>query len=55
MQTHSFYPLLQVSDVEKTALFYEQHLGFTRIFNSVPASTQRHVHIQNKKIKQILF
>ena len=34
MQTHSFYPLLQVSDVEKTARFYEQHLGFTRIFNS---------------------
>lgn len=32
MQTSSFYPLLQVSDVEATAQFYERHLGFTRVF-----------------------
>ena len=34
MQTQSFYPLIQVEDVEGTARFYEQHLGFTRIFSS---------------------
>ena len=34
MQTQSFYPLLQVGDVEQTARFYEQHLGFARIFDS---------------------
>ena len=32
MQTSSFYPLLQVSDVEGTAQFYERHLGLTRVF-----------------------
>ena len=34
MRTQSFYPLLQVVDVQHTASFYEQHLGFTRIFDS---------------------
>lgn len=34
MFTQSFYPLIQVADVEGTARFYEQHLGFTRIFSS---------------------
>ena len=31
MQTSSFYPLVQVPDVEATAQFYERQLGFTRI------------------------
>lgn len=34
MQTQSFYPLIQVDDVEGAARFYEQHLGFTRIFSA---------------------
>ena len=34
MHTHSFYPLLQVSDVVESAAFYENHFGFVRIFNS---------------------
>jgi catechol 2,3-dioxygenase-like lactoylglutathione lyase family enzyme len=34
MQTSSFYPLIQVADVEASARFYETNLGFTRIFNS---------------------
>lgn len=34
MQTQSLYPLIQVADVESTALFYERHLGFSRIFSS---------------------
>lgn len=34
MQTSSFYPLLQVTDVAATALFYERQLGFSRIFDS---------------------
>ena len=34
MQTSSFYPLLQVPDVEASARFYESMLGFTRIFSS---------------------
>lgn len=34
MHTHSLYPLIQVADVEATARFYEQHLGFVRIFSS---------------------
>ena len=34
MRTQSFYPLLQVVDVQHTASFYEQHLGFTRVFDS---------------------
>ena len=34
MHTHSLYPLIQVADVEATARFYEQHLGFTPIFSS---------------------
>ena len=34
MRTHSLYPLIQVADVEATARFYEQHLGFTRIFSA---------------------
>lgn len=32
MQTSSFYPLIQVPDVEAAAGFYERHLGFTRTF-----------------------
>lgn len=32
MRTSSFYPLIQVPDVEATAQFYERHLGFTRVF-----------------------
>ena len=32
MQTTSFYPLIQVPDVETTARFYERHLGFTRTY-----------------------
>ena len=32
MQTPSFYPLIQVPDVEATARFYETHLGFVRTF-----------------------
>jgi len=34
VHTHSLYPLIQVADVEATARFYEQHLGFIRIFSS---------------------
>lgn len=34
MQTSSLYPLLQVPDVETAARFYENMLGFTRIFSS---------------------
>ncbi len=34
MQTQSFYPLIQVRDVETIAQFYETHFGFTRIFSS---------------------
>lgn len=34
MRTQSFYPLLQVADIERAATFYEQHLGFTRVFSS---------------------
>lgn len=34
MQTSSFYPLLQVPDVEATAQFYERHLGFVRTFRT---------------------
>ena len=32
MQTPSFYPLIQVADVDATACFYETHLGFVRTF-----------------------
>ena len=32
MRTSSFYPLIQVPDVEATAQFYERHLGFNRVF-----------------------
>ena len=34
MKTQSFYPLLQIADIEKAAQFYERHLGFSRIFSS---------------------
>ena len=34
MHTQSFYPLIQVPDVESAAQFYEQHFGFSRIFSS---------------------
>ncbi len=34
MRTSSLYPLLQVSDVERTAQFYEKHLGFVRTFST---------------------
>ena len=34
MRTSSFYPLLQVPDVERTAQFYETNLGFVRIFST---------------------
>lgn len=34
MRTQSFYPLLQVPEVEPAARFYEQHLGFSRVFSS---------------------
>ena len=34
MRTDSFYPLVQVEDVESIARFYERHFGFTRIFSS---------------------
>ena len=34
MLTQSFYPLVQVRDVETSAQFYETHFGFTRTFNS---------------------
>lgn len=34
MRTDSFYPLVQVEDLETTARFYEDHFGFTRIFSS---------------------
>ncbi|HEY8576685.1 MAG TPA: VOC family protein [Devosia sp.] len=34
MRTTSLYPLIQVHEVESTARFYEDVLGFTRIFNS---------------------
>jgi catechol 2,3-dioxygenase-like lactoylglutathione lyase family enzyme len=34
MQTTSFYPLIQVADVEASARFYESHFGFSRIFSS---------------------
>lgn len=33
MQTSSFYPLIQVADVDLAARFYETHLGFTRIYS----------------------
>ncbi|MGB3335631.1 MAG: VOC family protein [Devosia sp.] len=32
MQTPSFYPLIQVADVDATARFYETHLGFVRTY-----------------------
>ena len=34
MRTQSFYPLLQIVDIETASQFYEQHLGFTRVFSS---------------------
>lgn len=34
MKTSSLYPLFQVSDVESSARFYEDHFGFTRLFTS---------------------
>ena len=34
MRTDSFYPLVQVEDVEGSARFYETHFGFTRTFSS---------------------
>lgn len=34
MKMMALYPLLLVTDVEGTAQFYEQHLGFTRVFSS---------------------
>lgn len=34
MQMRSLYPMIQVSDVETTARFYERHLGFSRVFSS---------------------
>ena len=34
MRNSSFYPLLQVSDVERTAQFYETNLGFVRTFST---------------------
>ena len=34
MRVQSFYPLLQVPAVEPAARFYEQHLGFSRVFSS---------------------
>ena len=34
MHTHSLYPLIQVTDVEATAQFYERHLGMTRVFST---------------------
>jgi catechol 2,3-dioxygenase-like lactoylglutathione lyase family enzyme len=34
MKTQSFYPLLQIADIEAAAQFYEQHLGFKRVFSS---------------------
>ena len=34
MRTDSFYPLIQVEDVEATSRFYETHFGFSRSFSS---------------------
>lgn len=34
MKMLALYPLLLVPDVEGTAQFYEQNLGFTRVFSS---------------------
>ncbi|WP_240231557.1 VOC family protein [Devosia lacusdianchii] len=34
MKMLALYPLLLVPDVEATAQFYEQNLGFTRVFSS---------------------
>lgn len=34
MKMMALYPLLLVTDVEGTAQFYEQNLGFTRVFSS---------------------
>ena len=34
MRTQSFYPLLQVPEIEPAAQFYEQQLGFSRVFSS---------------------
>jgi uncharacterized glyoxalase superfamily protein PhnB len=34
MRTQSFYPLLQVPEVEPAAQFYERHFGFSRVFSS---------------------
>lgn len=34
MRTQSFYPLLQISQIEPAAQFYERYLGFSRVFSS---------------------
>ncbi len=34
MKLQSFYPLLQIAEIEPAAQFYEQHLGFSRVFSS---------------------
>ena len=34
MKMLSLYPLLLVTNVDATARFYEQHLGFVRVFDS---------------------
>ncbi len=34
MQLNSLYPVLLVGDVEPSAVFYETHFGFQRVFSS---------------------
>lgn len=50
MKMLGLYPLLLVPDVEATALFYEQHLGFTRVFDSdwyvhMRSSAKEHIEL----------
>ena len=34
MNAQSFYPLIQVANIELSAQFYENHLNFSRVFSS---------------------
>lgn len=48
MKMLGLYPLLLVTDVDATARFYEQHLGFARVFDS-----DWYVHMRSTTLDRI--